>query len=209
MRPSRRPMLAALAMAMACCCAPAIALDQGCDDITRVNQPRIKPNTTVDLVFGTAAPPAFVAGLQAAVDELNNKIDGIGLRIMPSEGDNASIIVKVGDTHPKNIGDYAGLGGSDGSMVTGILNIYQNQAVCNGKCFDPNVAGYGDAIKWVFMHELLHALGADHSQKANVMHPQFSGKNGSGNPAPNLPCVLPKVQSLLSSGATPGPGTCS
>lgn len=200
------------AIAIGCGAAPAFALDPGCDDITKVNQPRIKPNSTVDVFFNPAigAPQAFVQGLQGAIAELSGKIDGITLRLVPDENDdNASIIVNVGNTHPTAIGNYSGRLASDGSLATGILNIYQNQASCGGRCLDPAAANYVDAIKWVFMHELLHALGADHSQKANIMYPDFAGKNGIGNPAANLPCVLPKVQSLLSSGAGPTtPGTC-
>ncbi|QGZ39486.1 hypothetical protein IP92_01763 [Pseudoduganella flava] len=210
-----RKTVLALALGIATLSATVSALTPGCDDIKRNIQPRIRPNSTVDIVFDPSrtAPPEFVEGMRAAIAELSQKIDGITLRLMPAEDDaTVSIIVNVQGNHPKNLGDYAGIGTTGNWLATGVLNIYKDQSACGGLCLDPgNQQEYREAIKWVFMHELLHALGADHSSKANIMYDYFVGVNNRGNRNPDLPCVLPKVQSLLGGGSTPvpDPGTCS
>ena len=73
------------------------ALESGCDDIGFDGQPRIQPNTTVDIVFepSKSAPAAYVTAMNQAIAELSQKIDGIKLQLATVEGTNASIIVNV------------------------------------------------------------------------------------------------------------------
>jgi hypothetical protein len=207
-----RPLLLSLCLMLASSTAVS-ALAPGCDDIGKSAQPRIKPNTTVDIVFGAgkSGPPEYAAAMTQAIAELSQQIDGIKLRLVAAEGDNVSIVVNVESLHPSDVGNYKGYPASDTSLYTGILNIYKDQTggSCNGLCLDPVAPGYQAAIKGVFVHELLHALGADHSGKANVMYREFEGKNNMGNPDMNLPCVLPRLQLIMSHYSSTPPYVCT
>jgi len=190
-------------------------LPSGCDDIQTNAHPRIAPNSTVLLVVPADMPQEYAAGLSAAIGALNGKVNGINFTQGTTDSEDvASITVSIGGADVSNMGIYSGSAGSNGYLRAGNLHVFPDTRGCGDSasslCLDPSSpSDYLAAIQAIFLHELLHALGADHSQKANVMYSSFWGVNNTANPNPNLDCVTNQLRTLISVSTPPPPNTCS
>jgi len=191
------------------------SLAPGCDDIATNAHPRIEPGSTVAVVVPANVPTAFRNGLTSAINQLNGAVNGIRFEQAATEPDEGgSINLTYGGANVGGeMGYYKGSKGSNGYLRAGQMHIYPDTIGCRDDssiCLDPsNQAAYQAAIEFVFLHELLHALGADHSTKSNVMYKSFWGVNNTDNANPNLDCVKQRMRTLLGlNGSPPPPYTC-
>jgi hypothetical protein len=172
----------------------------GCPAYSNLNY-ALPTNTNVAVQFPSGLPyPIFVA-LDNAINRVNDQAtangSGTTFSVVYGPSNGPTIDLTIDQTSTASVGPCgAGNLGCLQAPSTGVIqsaSIYIGLAIqdaAGNPWFNESIStvNYLEAITFVMMHELYHALGNGDTTSPNSINSQFVGVNNSGLPAQVSPC---------------------